>query len=29
MRNFLDAHFDEIGVRSTLDLKAEAQVEWA
>ena len=29
LRNFLDAHFDDIGVRSTLDLKAEAQVEWA
>ena len=28
-REFLDAHFDDIGVRSTLDLRAEAQAEWA
>jgi NTE family protein len=26
---FLDAHFDDIGVRSTFDLRAEAQAEWA
>ncbi len=29
MRNFLDAHFDDIGVRGTLDHSAEAQAEWA
>jgi NTE family protein len=29
MRNFLDAHFDDIGRRGTLDLKAEAEAEWA
>jgi NTE family protein len=28
-RRFLDEHFDDIGVRSTFDLKAEAQAEWA
>jgi NTE family protein len=28
-RQFLDAHFDDIGVRSTFDLRAEAQAEWA
>ena len=28
-RRFLDAHFDDIGVRSTFDLHAEAQAEWA
>jgi NTE family protein len=28
-RHFLDDHFDDIGQRSTFDLKAEAQVEWA
>jgi NTE family protein len=28
-RHFLDAHFDDIGVRSTFDLRAEAQAEWA
>jgi NTE family protein len=28
-RVFLDAHFDDIGVRSTFDLRAEAQAEWA
>jgi NTE family protein len=28
-RRFLDAHFDDIGVRSTFDLGAEAQTEWA
>ena len=26
---FLDQHFDDIGVRSTIDLRAEAQAEWA
>ena len=25
----LDEHFDDIGVRSTFDLRAEAQAEWA
>jgi NTE family protein len=29
MRNFLDAHFDDIGARSTLDFRAEAHAEWA
>ncbi len=29
VRNFLDEHFDDIGVRSTVDLRAEAQAEWA
>jgi NTE family protein len=28
-RRFLDAHFDDIGARSTFDLCAEAQAEWA
>ncbi|HMA71250.1 MAG TPA: patatin-like phospholipase family protein [Xanthobacteraceae bacterium] len=28
-RRFLDAHFDDIGVRSTFDLRDEAQAEWA
>lgn len=28
-RRFLDCHFDAIGVRSTIDLAAEAAVEWA
>ncbi len=28
-RRFLDNHFDDIGVRSTVDLRAEAQAEWA
>jgi NTE family protein len=28
-RRFLNAHFDDIGVRSTFDLRAEAQAEWA
>ena len=28
-RNFLSAHFDDIGVRSTVDLAAEAKAEWA
>jgi len=28
-RRFLDAHYDEIGVRSSLDLKAEVRAEWA
>jgi NTE family protein len=28
-RRFLDAHFDDIGVRSTFDLRAEAHAEWA
>jgi NTE family protein len=28
-RRFLDCHFDAIGVRSTIDLAAEAGVEWA
>jgi len=28
-QEFLDAHFDDIGVRSTVDLRAEAQAEWA
>jgi NTE family protein len=28
-RRFLDAHFDDIGVKSTVDLRAEAQAEWA
>ncbi len=26
---FLDQHFDDIGVRSTVDLRAEIQAEWA
>jgi NTE family protein len=28
-REFLKAHFDDIGARSTVDLAAEAQAEWA
>jgi NTE family protein len=28
-RNFLSEHFDDIGVRSTIDLAAEARAEWA
>jgi NTE family protein len=28
-RRFLDAHFDDLGVRSTFDLRAEAHAEWA
>src|SRR5579884_3326674 len=28
-RRFLDEHFDDIGVRSSVDLQAEAQAEWA
>ncbi len=28
-RRFLDAHFDDIGVRSTVDLQAEVSAEWA
>jgi NTE family protein len=28
-RRFLDAHFDDIGARSTFDLSAEAHAEWA
>jgi NTE family protein len=28
-RRFLDEHFDDIGVRSTFDLRAEARAEWA
>jgi NTE family protein len=28
-RRFLYDHFDDIGVRSTFDLRAEAQAEWA
>jgi NTE family protein len=28
-RRFLDDHFDDIGVKSTVDLQAEAQAEWA
>ena len=28
-RRFLDAHFDDIGTRSTFDLRAEAHAEWA
>jgi len=28
-RRFLDEHFNDIGVRSTVDLRAEAQAEWA
>jgi NTE family protein len=27
-RRFLDAHFDDIGVKSTVDLDAEVQAEW-
>ncbi len=28
-RRFLNQHFDDIGVRSTLDLATESGVEWA
>ena len=28
-RRFLDEHFDDIGVKSTVDLRAEAHAEWA
>jgi len=28
-RRFLDAHFDDIGARGTVDLKAEVRAEWA
>jgi NTE family protein len=28
-RRFLDEHFDDIGVKSTVDLRSEAQAEWA
>jgi len=28
-RRFLDEHFDDIGVRSTVDMRAEARAEWA
>ena len=28
-QSFLAAHFDDIGVRSTVDLAAEAKAEWA
>jgi NTE family protein len=28
-RNFLDAHFNDIGKKSTIDLTAETQAEWA
>jgi NTE family protein len=28
-RRFLDEHFDDIGVKSTVDLQVEAQAEWA
>ena len=28
-RRFLDEHFDDIGVKSTVDLQTEAQAEWA
>jgi NTE family protein len=28
-RRFMDEHFDDIGKKSTVDLRAEAQVEWA
>jgi NTE family protein len=28
-RRFLDEHFDDIGVRSTVDLQGEARAEWA
>jgi NTE family protein len=28
-RRFMDEHFDDIGKRSTVDLRAEARVEWA
>jgi len=28
-RRFLDEHFDDIGVRGTVDLQAEVKAEWA
>ena len=28
-RRFMDEHFDDIGVKCTVDLRAEAQAEWA
>jgi len=28
-RRFLDEHFDDIGVKSTVDLRAESRAEWA
>ncbi len=28
-QHFLETHFDDVGVRSTFDLRAEAQAEWA
>ena len=28
-RNFFDAHFDDIGIKSTVDLSAETRAEWA
>ena len=28
-RNFLTAHFDDVGMKSTVDLGAEAKAEWA
>jgi len=28
-RRFLDAHFDDLGRRSTFDLRAETHTEWA
>ena len=28
-RRFLDAHFDDIGARGTVDLQAEVKAEWA
>ena len=28
-QRFMDEHFDDIGVKSTVDLRAEAQAEWA
>ena len=28
-RRFLDAHFDDIGERGTVDLQAEVKAEWA
>ena len=28
-QSFLKEHFDDIGVRSTIDLAAEAKAEWA
>jgi NTE family protein len=28
-RRFLDAHFDDLGVRSTVDLQADVHAEWA